>query len=199
MAYIGELPHFEDQNGDWQVFHERLDQFFEINDVPDEKKRAILITSIGDNIYKTLRDVCHPQLPKDKTFEELCALLEKQFVIKTSVYRERYNFYNAKQLPNESIANWFARLKKLSVDCKFGDRFDNILLDRFITGLRQSAILDRLCEEDEDKLTLQHAVDVAVTKESSVKDSVDDLDSDVETEPKKGRNRNRRGRYNRNE
>lgn len=180
------------------MFKERLEQFFEINDVKDEKKRAILITCISDDVYKTLRDVCHPTLPKEKSFEELCELLAKQFLVKTSVFRERFNFYNTKQSKDESIAGWFARLKKLSVDCKFGDRFDDILLDRFISGLKQGPILDRVCEEDEGKLTLQQVVEIAITKESATKDNFDEYESDGEAEQQKKGRRNRRGR-NKNE
>lgn len=204
MAFIGELPKFYSQFDDWQVFTERLEQFFEINDVPEEKKKAVLITSIGNDIYKTLRDVCHPVLPKEKTFDELCELLNKQFIIKTSVFRERYNFYNAKQMKDEKITDWFARIKKLSVDCKFGDKFDSILLDRFISGLRPSMVLDRLCEEDEDKLTLQQALEIAITKESAVKDNAgrhgndepeDDTD-DCNSGQKRKNFRNKRGNKN---
>lgn len=194
MALIGELPRFNSEYDDWQVFTERLEQFFEINDVVEDKKKAILITSIGDDIYKTLRDVCHPVLPKNKTFDELCELLNKQFVVKTSVYRERYNFYNSKQMGGESVANWFARIKKLSIDCKFGDRFDGILLDRFISGLKPSPILDRLCEEDDEKLTLQSAVEIAITKESSLRDMNAACDDDDDCP---GSNRRQRGGRNR--
>lgn len=191
MAFFGELPHFYGEFGDWQVFTERLEQFFEINDVPDEKKRAILITCIGDDVYKTLRDVCHPALPKEKTFDELCELLNKQFVKKTSVFRERCSFYNAKQQSKETISSWFARIKSLSVDCKFGDKFDAVLLDRFISGLRPSPVLDRLCEEDDETLTIQQALDIAVVKESSTKEkgyNDDDDDDHEEDQPKKGKN-----------
>lgn len=197
MALIGEIPKFYSQDDDWQVFTERLEQFFEINDVAEDKKRAILITSISDDVYKLLRDVCHPVLPKNKTFDELCELLNKQFVVKTSVFRERVTFYSAKQMKNETISNWFARIKKLSVDCKFGDRFDEILLDRFISGLRSSPILDRLCEEDEDKLTLQNAVEIAITKESAIKETSQDDDGDDDGDSGHKRNRggrNRRGK-----
>lgn len=193
MALIGEIPKFDSRDDDWLVYTERLEQFFEINDVPDEKKKAILITSISDDVYKTLRDVCHPNLPKTKTFDELCELLNKQFVVKTSVFRERVTFYNAKQMNGESIANWFARIKKLSIDCKFGDRFDEILLDRFISGLRSPPILDRLCEEDEEKLTIQNAVEIAVTKESAIKETHEDIydggDDDGHKRSRGGRNR----------
>lgn len=198
MALIGEIPKFYSQNDDWQVFTERLEQFFEINDVAEDKKRAILITSISDDVYKLLRDVCHPVLPKSKTFDELCELLNKQFVVKTSVFRERVTFYSAKQMKNETISNWFARIKKLSVDCKFGDRFDDILLDRFISGLRSSPILDRLCEEDEDKLTLQNAVEIAITKESANKETSQDDDGDDDGDSGHKRNRGGRNRRSKN-
>lgn len=199
MALIGDIPRFYNSGDDWMVFTERLEQFFEINDVAEEKKRAILLTSISDDVYKTLRDVCHPVLPKTKTFDELCALLNKQFVKKTSVYRERVTFYNTKQMKDESIASWFARIKKLSVDCKFGDRFNDILLDRFVSGLRSAAILERLCEEDEDKLTLQSAVEIAITKESAIKEDHDDDDDDDGPSQRGGRNRGGRNRRNRKE
>lgn len=167
---IGEIPKFYGYC-DWDVFIERLDQFFEVNDIDGDKKRAILLTSVSDDVYKTLRDICHPVPPKQKSYNELCALLTKQFVKKTSVFRERYAFYNTKQFKDENIADWFARIKNLSVNCKFGDRFETILLDRLISGLRSSAILERLCEEDDNQLTLQSAVEIATVKESSTKGS----------------------------
>lgn len=165
MALIGELPKFDCIADDWQVYTERLEQFFEINDVQDDKKRAILISSIGDDTYKTLRNLCHPLLPKNKTYTDLVEILNKQYIVKTSMFRERHQFYNAQQFPNEPILNWFARLKKLSIDCKFGDRFEDVLLDRFVSGVYSTVILDRLCEED--ALTLQQAVDIAGLKESA--------------------------------
>lgn len=65
---------------------------------------------------------------------------------------------------------WYARIKRLSINCKFGDRFDAVLLDRFISGLKSSAILERLRDEDVD-LTLEKAVEIATNKESSGKTS----------------------------
>lgn len=166
MALIGELPVFYSGSSDWQVYTERLEQFFDVNDIAEDKKKALLLTSIGEDTYKTLRDVCHPVLPKNKTYNELIELLNKQYVVRTSVFRERVKFYTAKQYANEPISQWFARIKKLSVDCKFGNQFEAVLLDRFISGLRATPILDRLCEE-EDTLTLQQAVEIATNKETS--------------------------------
>lgn len=176
MSLLGFLPYFCPSYCDWYVYTERLEQYFEVNDVDPENRKAILLTSLDESIYKTLRAVCHPQLPKEKTYEQLMQVLSEQYIVRTSIYRERVAFYTEKQEHNETIAAWFARLKKLSINCKFGEHFDSVLLDRFISGLRSSVILDRLCEE-EPSLTLAKAVEIATTKEAS---AGTDLHSDGE-------------------
>uniref|UniRef100_D1FPZ6 Putative gag/capsid-like protein n=1 Tax=Simulium nigrimanum TaxID=683695 RepID=D1FPZ6_SIMNI len=161
---IGQLPEFHGEGDDWNVYVERLDQFFEVNDVPETKRTALLISVIGSQSYKVLRDLCHPTLPKNKPFEELCELLGKQYSPQIAIFRERALFYNARQQPNENCTQWYGRIKKLSVDCKFGDNLEKILLDKFICGMKPGQVLDRLCEENET-LELQHAVDIAINKE----------------------------------
>lgn len=170
MALIGNISEFNSAKDDWTVYSERLEKFLEINNIPEEKKNAYLISSVGADTYKTIRDLCQPTLPKDKTFDELCDLMKKQFTTQVAIYRERNKFYNARQYQTETVNNWFARIKKLSIDCRFGAELESILLDRFISGLKPSPILDRLCEEDET-LTLEEAVAMANNKESSLKDS----------------------------
>lgn len=164
---IGSIPEFNGSVDDWNVYQERLEQFFEVNDIAAQKQVALLISVIGADSYKTLRDLCHPVLPKNKTFEELCNLLRKQYSPQVAVFRERTNFYNARQEGYENVTQWFGRLKKLSVDCKFGENLESILVDKFVTGLRTGQILDRLCEENES-LTLEQALELAVNKECAL-------------------------------
>lgn len=166
---VGTIPTFSQSVDDWKTYSEILDQFFIVNGVDDEKKSAFLISCIGIETYKTLRDLCHPVLPKDKPFTELSEILRKQFSPQVAIFRERTNFYNAKQSPNENVTAWYGRLKRLSVDCRFGDTLEAVLVDKFITGLKIGQVLDRLCEENET-LTLQQAVDIAVNKECSITD-----------------------------
>lgn len=163
----GQIPEFYGDGDDWNVYYERLEQFFSVNDIPEDKRSAFLISVIGSYTYKTLRDLCHPVLPKDKPFEELCEQLRRQFSPQISVFRERSKFYNSKQEAFENVSTWYAKVKKLSVNCKFGSNLDLVLLDKFITGLRSGPILDRLCEEIET-LTLREALDIAVNKESAL-------------------------------
>ncbi|XP_063700309.1 uncharacterized protein LOC134830683 [Culicoides brevitarsis] len=166
-AMYGQIPEFYGEGDDWNVYFERLEQFFAVNDVPEAKQSAFLISVIGSYSYKILRDLCHPSLPKEKTFNELCQLLERQFSPKISIFRERSKFYNAKQEPHESISQWYVKVKKLSVDCRFGATLESVLLDKFVTGLRPGPILDRLCEENES-VTLKEALEIAVNKESAL-------------------------------
>lgn len=168
---IGSIPNFVQGYDNWDTYAEILDQFFVVNNVEDEKKSAFLISCIGSETYKTLRDLCHPFLPKDKTFDELAELLRKQFSPQIAIFRERTNFYSAQQNVGENVITYYGRLKKLSVDCKFGEFLEAVLLDKFITGLRPGQILDRLCEENET-LTLQQAVDIAINKECALKEIV---------------------------
>lgn len=164
---IGSIPEFNGSVDDWNVYQERLEQFFEVNDIAAQKQVALLISVIGADSYKTLRDLCHPVLPKNKTFDELCNLLRKQYSPQVAVFRERTSFYNARQEGYENVTQWFGRLKKLSVDCKFGENLESILVDKFVTGLRTGQILDRLCEENES-LTLETALELAVNKECAL-------------------------------
>jgi hypothetical protein len=170
QAVIGCIPTFNQGLDDWKTYEEILDQFFIVNNVEDEKKSAYLISCIGSDTYKTLRDLCHPVLPKDKPFVHLSEILRKQFSPQVAIFRERTNFYNAKQNAAENVTTWYGRLKRLSVDCKFGDNLESVLVDKFITGLRPGQVLDRLCEENET-MTLQQAVDIASNKECSLKEA----------------------------
>ncbi|CAB0030631.1 unnamed protein product [Trichogramma brassicae] len=61
---IGTLQEFT-ANADWNVYYERLEQYFRANFVESERKVSVLITAIGPAVYKTLRDLCHPKLPSE--------------------------------------------------------------------------------------------------------------------------------------
>lgn len=130
-----------------------------------KKKVAILLTVVSPSVYKTLRDLCDQQLPESKTFRQLDDLLKRHFLLQRAVYRERVKFYKTTQARGERIADWYARIKSLSVTYRFGANLEEVLKDRLITGLSDSRILNRLCEEDEQR-TLKELFDLAVKRES---------------------------------
>lgn len=203
QGMVGSIQPFSIGETDWNTYEEIMEQFFVVNGIEDDKKPAFLISCIGHESYKTLRDLSHPVAPKDRSYDELTELLRKQFTPQVSIFRERANFYKANQLPGENATAWYGRIKKLSVDCKFGDNLESILLDKFVTGLRVGQVLDRLCEENET-VTLRQAVDIAVNKECSLKEIIGesynpynhyaDDGRDSECGDNKGRRNRRRGK-----
>lgn len=170
MALIGELPRYYGAHHDWPLFVENLERIFDINHVAEDKKKAFLINCLYDPIHDTLRDICFPDVPKDKTYDELCELMNKHFGKPKSVFAERCKFYDAKQEENESVQDWFRRIKKLSLNCRLCEQYADIVLDRFITGLRVLAIRDRLCENEIGKLTIEHALEIATAKEEAIRE-----------------------------
>ena len=54
----------------WESYSEVLEQYFEANDVPADKQRTILLTSIGPRGYELLKKLCVPSLPKEKTSDQ---------------------------------------------------------------------------------------------------------------------------------
>ncbi|XP_018365759.1 PREDICTED: uncharacterized protein K02A2.6-like, partial [Trachymyrmex cornetzi] len=163
---IGALSEFR-MGEDWNLYQERLGQYFVANQVSQQRKVAVLITLVGQEAYKILRDFCDPALPESKSYEELCEILKKQFAPRVSLFKERIKFHNLNQAEKESVNEWFARIKNKAINCKFGAQLDDNIKDRFVVGLKKGKILDRVCEEDHTA-TLQSILEVARKKEAAV-------------------------------
>lgn len=68
----------------------------------------------------------------------------------------------------------FARIKQLSINCQFIDLLDNILLEKFVFGLKQGKVKDRICEVTlTDKTSVSELVEIAVSKENDLLKAVD--------------------------
>ncbi|KAJ8965721.1 hypothetical protein NQ314_003944 [Rhamnusium bicolor] len=152
---------------DWKLWQERLESYIKVNKITDELRVATLLSLLGPATYKIVRDLSYPDLPKDNSYDQLCEILSQQFAHHPSVWRERIKFCNAKQENGESFGDFYARLKSLSVNCKFGNRLESVLKDRLMSGLHSGKILDRLCEEDISK-SLNEMVKLGMQKESEV-------------------------------
>lgn len=187
------FPNFEMED-DFIIFKERLENAFEVMQIPENRKSGILIAVLGPKIYKILKNLCNPILPNTKPYADLITLLSGQFVPKMLAYRERKNFYDAKQIPGESITDWHLRIKSLAVDCEFGANLNNIIKDRFICGLQKGKIFDRICEEDlnvsyEDILKIALSKEIIEHNQSSV-NKLQSTFKNIKSNPKKSNNQN---------
>ena len=85
MAHIGNVSIFNPNDETFIAYQERVEQYLVANGIgviegdetadkraeADKKKVSVLITLVGPKVYGTLRDLCSPAIPKDKSFTEL--------------------------------------------------------------------------------------------------------------------------------
>lgn len=115
-----QMTEFSPENHSFTEWKERLDiHLTEINSETESSKKAALLKCIGTHAYSLLRALCDPKKPNEMTYDELCNLLEEHFMPPVIVFRERINFYNASKNSDETVSNWYARVKTLALKCKF--------------------------------------------------------------------------------
>ena len=134
---------FEKFNGNAEelpAYIERLDCYFEANNVDDKKKSSILLTVLGSEAYTILRNLVAPDLPATKTYTELCKFLTNYYTPKINIVAARFNFYSRKQLGHETIGQYTNTLRQLASKCDFKTFLNDALRDQLIIGLSSGAI-----------------------------------------------------------
>lgn len=167
-ALIGKLDSFDDTVEDWSSYIERADEYFALNSLPEEKKVAAIITSMGAKTYAILRKLTTPNKPSEKTYADIKKYLGDYFSPVPLEMSERHRFYKRLQREGESANEYMAELRRLSQNCNFGSFLDQALRDKFVCGLRYVQVQQRLLTAK--KVTLEHALDEAVAHELAVKD-----------------------------
>ena len=93
MAKHGSLGEFDQRTGDWKSYIERAQQYFAANDVTDaEKQRAILLSSVGDKTYRTIKDVLSPDAPATVALDSLIEKMTQQFQPAPSEIVQHFRF-----------------------------------------------------------------------------------------------------------
>ncbi|GBP03502.1 Uncharacterized protein K02A2.6 [Eumeta japonica] len=106
---------FDHHTHDWEAFKVRLTQFCVANGVTDEndknqrRRRTFLITALTEDTMRVASSLVAPDSLDAVPYERLVSLFDAHFMIKRSVFAERYNFYRAEQRPGEDVAEWAAR------------------------------------------------------------------------------------------
>jgi len=157
------------------LYQERLEQYFLANGIEEGRKVPVLLSVVGLNTYNIINDLSDPILLKDRPYTEICELLDGNFSPAVPVFRKRIEFYNLRQGEGETCGNWYAKLKNAAIECKFGVKLNDVLKNKFVSGLRAGKILDRLYEEDPETKTLKTMVELALKHESTVVSSIRDI------------------------
>lgn len=171
MATYGKIGEYDPEADDWQQYEERLAFYFAANKITDAgQKRAIFLSACGGKTYATLRDLCQPGKPGDKSLTDLLKLLTDHYAPKRSIIVERFKFHSKVRDHGLSVAAFVAELRRLSEHCAFGTSLNDMLRDRLVCGINDDRIQRRLLSEPDDKLTWERALELATAMETAMKD-----------------------------
>ena len=159
---VGSIGEFDTSTETFTAYHERFEQYFVANNIghcrssasesviaaANKKKVAVMISVIGKNTYGTLRDLCSPENSKDKTFEQLCELLDRHVKPKRLEVAESYRFHRCFQEEGETVSVYSARLRHLASTCNFGEFLNRSFRDQFVCCIRNSATRKKHLSED---------------------------------------------------
>lgn len=181
------LEKFNFKKSEFVLFKERLEQTFIVNNVTGmERKRAILLSSLNEESYKLLRDLCTPISPALKSYEDIIKILMDFFSPVKSIFAERLKFYCAAKSEHETVSEWSARLKSLASTCSFKPQeLEVVLCDIFTIGLGENSIRDRCFEEDPTlaSTTMKKMLMVAQSKEASLNEKHSSGSINIKSEP----------------
>ena len=168
---LGTLQEFDPKSDNISTYLERLQLYFEANGVEDDHKVAVLLTVIGARAYNTLRSLLAPELPHDTSFDDLLEALKHHCDPQPLIIAERFRFYQRFQKTDESLTDFVADFRRLSIKCDFGEFVDQALRDRFVCGVRSEAIQKKLLAEAD--LTIKRAQEIVQGMESADKNAKD--------------------------
>nr|XP_037289492.1 uncharacterized protein LOC119183147 [Rhipicephalus microplus] len=158
-AHAGPLG-FDEEADNWEAYRLRLEAYFEVHDVTDEKKRrAILVTALSTKTVDLLAARCAPAKIQDLKYEDAVKFLGERFAPACNEITESYKFFTRNQLAGESVNEFLVEIRKIASRCNFGSALDRMLRDRIVCGLRDASVRRQLLAKAE--LTLREAEEAA--------------------------------------
>ena len=109
--------------------------------------------------------------PTDKTFQELIRMVANHQDPKPNSIAKRFIFNNRDQKPEQPIAEYIAKLRRLNEHCNYGTILQDMLRDQLVCGLKHERVQQRLLSGG-DTLTLEKAIDMVQALESVIKRTI---------------------------
>ena len=130
------LPVFKEEEEDFSSYMERLECYFAVKEVDDDKKVQTLIVGLQPRQYQVLKDLVAPATQVSKTYDALTSLLKKHYCGSTNPRVERTKFRQVTRSEGESLQAYSVRLKHASRYCEFSSNLNQMLVDQLIAGVR---------------------------------------------------------------
>ncbi|CAH2083991.1 unnamed protein product [Euphydryas editha] len=167
---IGKIEPFDLNSKQWPAYIRRVKQFILLNEIKDDLQVPMLITVVGEATYSLMCDLCAPEHPEEKTFDDLVDLVTNHLEPQRSEIAERHVFRQRRQRPDESLTDYLQNLKHLSVTCNFGTRLEENLRDQFVSGLSSDVMRSRIFAEK--SVDYRKAVELALALEAAERHAV---------------------------
>ena len=169
-SIVSGIGSFDPSNIQWTSYIEQMEKFFLANNVKEDRKKvATLISTVGSQTYELLKDLCSPDKPNTKSFENLITCLQNHLQPKPMIIAEKYKFHQGNQGHTETVSEFLAALQRSAANCEFKGFLEEALRDRFVCGVKSESLRRRLLLEKE--LTLAKVTEIAVAMEAADKDS----------------------------
>ncbi|KAF0706188.1 Uncharacterized protein FWK35_00029568, partial [Aphis craccivora] len=152
---------------DITILEAKLTNFFFANTIENNiQKRAILLSSVSEEIHKVLFSLCVPSTPNEVEYDTLMKCLNKYFKSIKSYIAARYT----KQRQDESVCQWGAHVKNLASKCGFSSELTTVIRDIFVVGMCSGPIQVHLLEEDASKIGVTYStlIEIAIAKEAAI-------------------------------
>ena len=164
---FNEDPSSSQATAAWRYWKKTFENFVRAAKVEDDQKLDVLTNFVGLTVYEIISEVT--------TYNEAISILTNIFDKPKNTIFSRYMLATSKQEPDESLDQFFQKLKVLAKDCGFtavtAEQYkNNSIRDAFISGLSSSSIRQRLLEKNE--LDLQTAYDNARSLEMAEKQNL---------------------------
>ena len=159
------MQEFNPANVTVTAYLERFQLFVTANSIEDDKLVPTLLIVVGSEYYSLLRGLVSPDLPKDKTFDDLVSILKKHYDPEPIVIAKHFHFYQRSQGASESISDYVANLRRLASCCKFGGFLIEALRDRLVCGMQSESTQKVLLTKE--NLTLDKALEISQGMEAA--------------------------------
>lgn len=162
-------PGFDETVSSWSTYRIRLEAYFEGNEITDSaKRRALLVSSLSDNVVRRLQGRLSTVSVNSRTYEQIVEYLEEQYNPQVNETAASFSFFMRKQQEGESVREYISDLRRLAKHCNFGDSLNRMLRDRIVCGIRDDDA--RRCLLTHKKLTVEEAEEFAIASEKALND-----------------------------
>ena len=109
---IGSIGPYVDSEG-WDSYVERLNLYFDVNDINEGKRLPAFLSIIGSNTCGVLKSLVSPTPPSGHTLQQCIGALRGHYCPKPLVIVERFRFMKRVQLEGETIQLYNAEFNPL--------------------------------------------------------------------------------------